>query len=404
MATSRSLLLVIFLGLVISFGVAESEHDVSSLQSKLSALEEDVRTKTQELAMNRLEQLKVESAMAKIRELEDKVQSLEEEASKLRTEADLHANRAKSVEETAAGHLSDKEKAIQALEEQKTRLQRAERGLQVAESAMLKAKAEAEEKAKRLDALHQAWLPPWAATHAETLQKTASSRWSTHAEPVVRNLKRSASTKAAGAHEYVKPHLDTFHTKVNPVIQEKWQKLAAGLAPHLETVKNAAASSRDYITPHVNTVHQTVNPYVEAMKEKSRPYIEQAKVHAAPHMERVNTIAGPHYERAVKTAHSYHALVQSHLREKLGKHSISAWLATNTVFISGLAAAILALPFATLFMSLRSLLCSPAKTGHHKRHRSSHGSSSSTTSKKQRRTRQADKETTKTPPTTTTST
>lgn len=142
---------------------------------------------------------------------------------------------------------------------------------------------------------------------------------------------------------------------------------------------------------------------MQAMKEKSRPYIEQAKAHAAPHMERVNTIAGPHYKRAVKTANSYHALVQSHLREKLGKHSISAWLATNTVFISGLAAAILALPFATLLMSLRSLLCSPAKTGHHKRHRSSHSSSSSTTSKKQRRTRQADKsfETTKTPPTTT---
>jgi len=282
MATLKSLLLVVVLGLVISIGALgessrhEETDEITVLKSKLSTLEEGLKAKEakmkemeQELSTLRsredpkLAQLTVDSAMSKIRDLESQVQLLQEESNKLRVEADLHANRAKTVEETATVHLTDKEKAIKALEDQKTRLQKAERGLQIAEAAMLKAKAEAEEKASKLDDLHKAWLPPWAATHAETLQKTASSRWSTHAEPVVKNLKRSASSKAADAHGYVKPHLDTFHTKVKPVIREKWQKLAVAVAPHLEVVKKGVASSRDYIAPHVDTVHKTVNPYVK---------------------------------------------------------------------------------------------------------------------------------------------
>lgn len=281
---------MVLLGSVISVGTVvradggspphEENNEITILKSKLSTLEEGLKTKDskitemeQELTTlrsrkelseeSKLAQLKVDSAMSKIRELESQVRSLQEESDKLRVEADLHANRAKSVEETATAHLTDKEKAIKALEDQKTRLRKAERGLQIAEAAMLKAKAEAEEKAKKLDDLHKAWLPPWASTHAETLQKTASSRWSTHAEPVVKNLKKSASSKATDAHAYIKPHLDTFHTKVNPLIREKWEKLVVAVAPYLEIVKKAVISAREYIAPHVDTVHKTVNPYVQ---------------------------------------------------------------------------------------------------------------------------------------------
>ena len=298
MATARSFLLIGFLGLVFSIATVaraddgippsyEYGNEIVALKSKLSALEEGLkhkelslsekeskiseleqelnalRTRKEETEDTKLAQLKIDSAMAKVRELESLVKSLQDEADKLKVEADLHANRAKTVEETATGHLTEKETAVKALEEQKTRLQKAERGLQIAEAAMLKAKAEAEEKAKKLDDLHKAWLPPWAATHAETLTKTASDHWSTHAEPVVKNFQRSASTKAADAHEYIKPHLDTFQTKVNPVIREKWQKLAAAAAPHLETVKKAGVSSREYLAPHVETVQKTVNPYLQ---------------------------------------------------------------------------------------------------------------------------------------------
>lgn len=247
-------------------GLKHKELSLSEKESKISELEQELkalRTRKEESEDTKLAQLKIDSAMSKVRELEAQVTSLQEEADKLRVDADLHANRAKTVEETVAGHLTEKEKAIKALEDQKTRLQKAERGLQIAEVAMLKAKAEVEEKAKKLDDLHQAWLPPWASNHAETLTKTASERWSTHAEPVVKNLQRSASTKAADAHEYIKPHLDTFHSKVNPLVKAKWQKLVDAAAPHLETLKNAGISSREYMAPHVDTLQKTVNPYVE---------------------------------------------------------------------------------------------------------------------------------------------
>ncbi|KAG0611257.1 hypothetical protein M758_7G127000 [Ceratodon purpureus] len=424
MATPRSLLLIVLFGLVCSIatvvradegippsyeygneivalksklslleeGLKNKELSLSEKESKISKLEQELdalRTRKEETEDTKLAQLKIDSAMSKVRELESQVKSLEEEADKLRVEADLHANRAKTVEDTATSHLTEKEKAIKALEDQKLRLQKAERGLQIAEAAMLKAKAEAEEKAKKLDDLHQSWLPPWAATHAETLTKTASDRWSTHADPVVKNFQRSASSKAADAHEYIKPHLDTFHTKVNPLIKEKWQKLAAAAAPHLETVKKAGVSSREYIAPHVETVQKTVNPYVEAVKVKSKPYVDQAKTFAAPHLERVDTLAGPHYRRVLTAANSYHEQVQSHLKEKLGQYKFLSSIATNE-FIWFLAAALLALPFVTVFMFLRSLFV-PKQVVHHKRHRSSHSGSSST-SKKPRRSRQADKQ------------
>jgi DNA repair exonuclease SbcCD ATPase subunit len=298
MAIPRSLFLVALLGLVCAFaavvraddgippsyeygneivalksklslleeGLKHKELSLSEKESKISELEQELdalRTRKEETEDSKLAQLKIDSALSKVRELESQVQSLQEESDKLRVEADLHANRAKTVEETATGHLTEKEKATKALEDQKIRLQKAERGLQIAEAAMLKAKAEAEEKAKKLDDLHKAWLPPWASTHADTLTKTASGHWSTHADPVVKNLQRTASSKAADAHEYIKPHLETFHTKVNPLIKEKWQKLAAAAAPHLETVKKAGVSSREYIAPHVETVQKTVTPYVE---------------------------------------------------------------------------------------------------------------------------------------------
>jgi len=121
------------------------------------------------------------------------------------------------------------------------------------------------------------------------------------------------------------------------------------------------------------------------VKEKSQPYIDQAKTCAAPHLERVQTLAGPHYQRALTAANSYHSQVQSHLKEKLGKHKFA-----TDLFIWFLAAAILALPFVTAFMFLRSLWSSPKKAVHHKRHRSSHSGSS--TSKKPRRSKQADKQ------------
>jgi hypothetical protein len=124
------------------------------------------------------------------------------------------------------------------------------------------------------------------------------------------------------------------------------------------------------------------------VKVKSKPYVDQAKTFAAPHLEKVNTFAGPHYRRALTAANSYHEQVQSYLEEKLGQHKFLASVATKE-FIWFLAAALLALPFVTVLMVLRSLFV-PKTVVHHKRHRSSHSGSSS--SKKPRRSRQADKQ------------
>lgn len=421
MAPTKLLLSIVLLGLVLSTATVvkadeginhEDDNEVLQLKIKINILEEESKTKElilsekqskitaleqefntlqarKEASENEaLAQQKIDSAMSKVRELESQLQSLQAETEKLRVEANLYADYAKSVEESANTHLNDKEKVIKALEDQKDRLQKAERGLQIAEAAMLKAKAEAEEKAKKLEELHKGWLPPWAATHAEALQEVASSRWSTHGAPVAENLQRTVSNKAGDLHQFVKPHLDTFHSKVNPVIQQRWQKLVLAVAPHLETVKKAGVSSREYIAPYVATVKKTISPYVETTRQMIKPYVDQVKTFAAPHLEKVNTVAGPHYRRAVTAATSYHEKVQSHLNETLGQYEFLSSFVNNDV-IWFLAAALLALPCVTVFMFLRSLFAPKRVVHHHKRHRSSHSGPSS--NKKIRRSRQTDK-------------
>lgn len=301
MASSRSLLLLLLIGLALGFSEVvradggiqleppqavkyDYSKDIELLKSKVLSLEAAIKSKdsilsqkdkqisTLETEMSSLHthkegagaaEAQLASALSKVRELESQVRAVKEEAEKYKQEAKKEADRAKAVESSANAHLAEKEKVVKALSDQKSRLQKAERGLQIAEAAMLKAKAEAETKAKKLEEVHGAWLPPWAAAHAETLQKTASSRWETHAEPAVRNLQRSVSAKAMDAHGFMKPHLDSFKTKVYPVISDKWRKLTLAVAPHLETIRKAGVSSREYMSPHFETVQNTVDPYVQ---------------------------------------------------------------------------------------------------------------------------------------------
>lgn len=253
---------------LLQVGLKTKDSSISEKDSRIKSLESEVKNlhSHKQGAAGDAES-KLEIAQSKVRELEKQVSSYKEAAEKLKVEARTSEEKAKVVEEAALKHVSEKEKVVKAFEDLKTRLQKAERGLQIAEAAMLKAQSEAEAKARKLDEAHKAWLPPWAATHAETLQRTASSHWSTHAEPVVKNLQRSASLKAGDAHEYIKPHLDTFNSKVNPVIRKNWQKLTLALAPHLETVKKAGVASRDYIAPHVETVQKKVDPYVQVISK-----------------------------------------------------------------------------------------------------------------------------------------
>jgi hypothetical protein len=111
MAIPRSLFLVALLSLVCTFtavvrvddGIPPSYkygNEIVALKSKISELGQELdtlHTCQGETEDTKLAQLKIDSALLKVRELESQVQSLQEEFNKLRVEADLHANWAKTV-------------------------------------------------------------------------------------------------------------------------------------------------------------------------------------------------------------------------------------------------------------------------------------------------------------------
>jgi myosin heavy subunit len=366
----------------------ERDKRISDLQSE--ARKQQQRTHKEGGGAGDVE-AKLEAALSKIKELEAQVGRLTDGSQKLEKEVKGLIKRAESAEKKAATVLSEKERAVKAVVEQESRLRRAEKGLEIAEAAMMRAQAEGEAKAKELAATHKAWLPPWAATHTASLQRSVSSQWSTHGDPVVESLKRSVSARASDAHSFLRPHLHTFNSKVTPAIRERWQQIALAVAPHLETIQNAGASSRNYLAPHVDKVYSTVQPYVQIVKERSAPYVDQAATFFAPHFQKVNTITGPYYKRLLSTANSYHEQLQETVKETMSKNEALGSLATKeTVWF--LAAALLGLPIVAAFTVIRSLLSGKKRT-HHKRHRSSHGGGNSggSTHKKARRSKQADK-------------
>jgi hypothetical protein len=377
---------------VLEEGIKQKEMVLDQRENTISDLESEVRQHqhTQKEGSDSEVEVELEAALSTIKELETLVGRLRDESEKLEQEAKGLINRAESAQNKAATDLSEKERALKAVAEQESRLRTVEKGLEIAEAAMLKAQAEGETKAKELAATHKAWLPHWAATHTAALQRSVSSGWSTHGDPVVESLKRTASGRVADAHSFLKPHLETLNTKVNPVIRERWQQITLAVAPYLERVVKSGASSKEYLAPQVEKVHSTVQPYIQMVKEKSAPYVDQASNLLAPHLERVNTIAGPHYQRVLTTANSYHEQLQETVKENLQKHEALASLATKeTVWF--LAAALLGLPIVAVVTVIRSLF-SGKKLTHHKRHRSHGGNTGIGSShKRARRSKQVDK-------------
>lgn len=189
------------------------------------------------------------------------VSQLKEELERVKVENSAISKRAEIAEAKADSfelEASEKRKLVEVVNEYKAQLKQSQRALQTAQSGMLKAQREAAAKSREMAQSAEAWLPPWLATQAAKLHSLVTSRWASHGKPLMKDLQRAASVKAAQAQKFSKPYVRSFNKNVRPVVRSQWKKVKATVVPEYLKIKKLTVQyykdGKKYLSPHISKV------------------------------------------------------------------------------------------------------------------------------------------------------
>ncbi|XP_008798121.2 uncharacterized protein LOC103713104 isoform X1 [Phoenix dactylifera] len=374
--------------------------ELEQLRTKISALESSISDRTKELKGKdentaQLERT-VQEKSARIASLQSEIESLQKKGSvdaeelvgkvsaravelekqveKLRNEIESQTRKSNALEAQAIGaekKVQDLNLKLESLQktndEQKRRIQKTERALQLAEEELLRAQLEATARSKQLTEVHGAWLPPWLAYHISHFQELAATHWKERAKPVLVVFLQKASEKSAQAQKWAEPHLETAKTKWIPAIKEQWMIFVTHAEPYRQTVSTKTVevyeASKTTITMHIVKIQELADPYYQEAKKLSKPYIDQVATVTKPHVEKVRVALNPHTKRVVQaygkfleSATTYHRQAQAAVHEHLKKHELTKPLATKEL-VWFMASALLALPIFFLYRLLSDIFC-----------------------------------------------
>ncbi|GER39752.1 DNA repair ATPase-related family protein [Striga asiatica] len=346
--------------------IAAKERIIKEKSDSIATLENEITSLQKKGKLDAAEQ--VGKAHSRASELEKEVEILRKDIDlKIKEKALLQARITEL--ETKASELNSKIDSLQKIiGDQKTKIRKTERALQIAEEEMMKAKFEATSKIKELMEIHGAWLPPWLAVHLNKYQSLLEKNWKVHGKPALEMLMQKASVcgacaalsqhmaveKKAQAEEWAAPHVETIKTKWVPAVKEQWVVITTNVEPHVQTLTTRAVElyevSKDTVTPHIIKVQEVADPYFQELRRLSKPYIDQVATAAKPHVDKLRSALKPYTQQAVhaygkflESATTYHSQVQDVVHEKLNSHELTKHLATKElVWFS--ASALLALP------------------------------------------------------------
>ncbi|GFS44605.1 DNA repair ATPase-like protein [Actinidia rufa] len=295
MAMRPLLVLSIFLALILATKVsADASTAVNEHQHEEQA-EEVVRSDGFDSSLKiELDQLK-----SHVLALESHV---DEKTRELKNKDDILANKEKIIRETAdiIASLKSEIASLQLqkiIEEQKTKIHKTERALQVAEEEMMKVKVEASSRRNELMEagwrcfrpvdigkadVHGAWLPPWLAAHLIRCQSFVETHWNMHGKPAFDEV---------------------IKKKWIPVAKEQWLVITTSMEPHVLLLSTKATeaykASKSAVTPHVVKAQELVGPYFQEVKKVSKPYIDQVATVTKPHVDKVQSAIKPYTKEIV---------------------------------------------------------------------------------------------------------
>ncbi|KAH9623746.1 hypothetical protein KSS87_021226 [Heliosperma pusillum] len=333
--------------------IQEKLNTVASLQSQI----EDAQKKGTSDAEER-----VGKAHARATELQKQVEKLKNEIENQNKEKKALEIRADESQKRLEDMSSKLEKLQKINDEQKSRIRKTERALQVAEEEMMKAKLEATSRSRELMEVHGAWFPPWLLDHILRSWSYVEGQWGEHGKPVMETLIQKSLEKKGQAENWAAPHIETIKTVRTPM-KEQWVVVTEYVEPHVQSLTSktveAFEASKTAVKPHIVKVHELADPYYQEVKRASKPYIDQVATVAKPHVEKARTVLKPYTKKALhvygkflESATVYHNQVQAAVHEKLEQHEVTKALATKEL-VWFVASAVLALP-----VILLSRICS----------------------------------------------
>ncbi|KAK6249376.1 hypothetical protein QUC31_020941 [Theobroma cacao] len=342
--------------------IQEKSDSIASLNTEISSLQKKGTSDAKE---------QVGKAHARALELQKQVDTLKSELeAKLKDKDSLEA-RATDAENKLT-ELNLKLENLQKINnKQKSKIEKTERALKVAEEELMKAKFEATSKTNELMEVHGAWLPPWLAVKLIHCQAFVQTHWNERGKPAMDMVIQKALEKKALAEKWAEPRMETIKTKWVPAVKDQWLVVTTYAEPHVQllTAKTVEVYevSKSAITPHIIKVQEIVDPYFQEAKKLSKPYIDQVATLAKPHVDKVRVVMKPYtkevvnaYGKFLELATTYHHQVQASVREMLKKHELTRPLATKELEWFA-ASALLALPIIILFRICSAIFCKKAK-------------------------------------------
>ncbi|XP_027068362.1 uncharacterized protein [Coffea arabica] len=386
MALSKFLVFFLFLSFIFSeinsATLSDSEDEVSEsevpdsslkleldkLKSKISLAESSIEERTQEIkskerTIKELEKI-IDEKSSNLASLQSEVLSLKEKelskAKKREDEADVRAsqlqeqiNNLKKVIEAQnekkvglEARANDAESRIKDLnlklenlhrtnEEQKSRIHKSQRALEVAE-------------------VHEAWIPPWLSVHFVHFQSFVVTHWHKHGKPTLDLTVNKALKKKSELEKWAQPHVHIVKSRWMPIVKEHCSTFVNNFSLHLRSLTNNAIDlyhiSKKSMEPHVVRLQEVLNPYFQEAKKFSKPYVDQVSLLMKPHMDKARVYLKPYtkkvirsYKRFIKFVTAYHRQVQATVLDLLKNHEHTRPLATNKLTWY-MASALMALP------------------------------------------------------------